>query len=428
MSEDKKFQEIMKLLEDVKSKDDLDTILKNNKLSDYDQLQKVEGNVLEKQIRDRFNISSNNPLTKSAEIQEITNEIINKDYPHLNSLRNIVGEPNLPAGYGFINGAGQYLNIAKKAGVDNGIFLNANGSSIGKLSTLAHEIGHGNDDISKLIASILIDGNNKNSEEVRKMLLLSNDVNIQNFLKDLEKHPDMHKQYVTSQGLGYDTPKLQKHLEILKNNPDMVNNNNDLKKMQTYLEQNLAKGNDTKNLDPLFRKNHKLSDYIDNYDQYHIPTESMGRAQASSDYDYNKKVSDLVPDNSVLTSNADRHHLPRIDEVDNKGLLDKGNWESRNIKRLFNGKGLKSLAALAGPLVKGTSIGAATLAAMSAGNKAMAGDFEGAASDTGELAYNLVEPSIVTAVAPTTMGNSELPPEEMLNRARFNLINSKLKK
>jgi hypothetical protein len=65
--------------------------------------------------------------------------------------------------------------------------------------------------------------------------------------------------------------------------------------------------------------------------------------------------------------------------------------------------------------------------ALGAGSKAMAGDFTGAASDAGELAYDIAEPLPLTAAAPTMMGNAELPPEEMEERQKYNALMQKIK-
>jgi hypothetical protein len=99
-----------------------------------------------------------------------------------------------------------------------------------------------------------------------------------------------------------------------------------------------------------------------------------------------------------------------------------GFFEKEALMSLLKNKKLATLA----PLLKATGIGAMGLTAAGIGNKAMAGDFKGATSDVGELAYDVLEPSIVTAAAPTMMGNSELPQEEMERRSKFNLLRKKL--
>jgi hypothetical protein len=99
-----------------------------------------------------------------------------------------------------------------------------------------------------------------------------------------------------------------------------------------------------------------------------------------------------------------------------------GFFEKDAINKLRNNKLLSTLA----PFIKATGVGAAGLALAGAGNKAMAGDLTGATSDLGELGYDFVEPPVVSAAAPTLMGNSELPPEEMEQRTKFNLLRKRL--
>ena len=55
----------------------------------------------------------------------------------------------------------------------------------------------------------------------------------------------------------------------------------------------------------------------------------------------------------------------------------------------------------------------------------MAGDLSGAVGDVGELGYDFVEPPVVSVAAPTMMGNAELPPEEMEQRTKFNLLRTR---
>lgn len=105
-----------------------------------------------------------------------------------------------------------------------------------------------------------------------------------------------------------------------------------------------------------------------------------------------------------------------------KGHHKKGFFEKYALENLMNNKKLASIM----PLIKGAGIGALGLTAAGIGNKAMAGDFKGAASDTGELAYELATPPVLSAVSPTMMGESELPPEEIEKKRKFNLLRKKL--
>ncbi len=398
MAEYNKFADLKRLLSGVESIDDYQDLIKP-KLNDFDDLQSTQDAILHPQISKRFNLKPEN-LQTSDQLQNVTNQILEQDYPHINKLRNMVGEDPLKASYANVSG-GLQRNITKtKAPWDVRLGSSLNEEAI--LPTLGHEIGHANDDITKIISSIIKSGDNENSTKVRDMLLNSNDKDIQNFLTDLEKHPNIHNQYNTKSALSYDTPKLQQHLEILKNNPELVNSSQDLQKLKAYLAESLSKDNSTNNLDKLFRGNDKLGEYIKDYDKYHIPSESRGQHQASTDYAFNKSISDLVPDNSVLNSNADRHHLPRIDEIEKKGLLDKGNWELRNISRLFAGKGLKNL------LLPGLGIGATALSTM---DKAQAGDIPGAALAAGSI----IDPTGLINAAGTIRERLKMSPEEAEN-------------
>lgn len=98
----------------------------------------------------------------------------------------------------------------------------------------------------------------------------------------------------------------------------------------------------------------------------------------------------------------------------------RGFFEKEALMDLLKNKKLGMLA----PLLKATGIGALGVAASGIGNKAMAGDYKGALSDAGELAYDVAAPPILEP--PTVMGNAELPPEEEAAKERFNRLRKKL--
>lgn len=100
----------------------------------------------------------------------------------------------------------------------------------------------------------------------------------------------------------------------------------------------------------------------------------------------------------------------------------RGFFEKEALLDLLRNKKLGMLA----PVLKAAGIGAIGAAAAGIGEKAMAGDLSGAASDTGELAYDVIAPPALQAASPTTLGNSELPPEEMEKRQKFNQLKQKL--
>lgn len=135
----------------------------------------------------------------------------------------------------------------------------------------------------------------------------------------------------------------------------------------------------------------------------------------------NDELSGLTVDDVFDKSNLKKLGAEAADEAFSKHH-GSGFFEKDAINKLRNNKLLSTLA----PFIKATGVGAAGLALAGAGNKAMAGDLSGAASDVGELGYDIVEPPVLSAAAPTMMGNSELPKEELEKRAKFNLLRKRL--
>lgn len=101
-----------------------------------------------------------------------------------------------------------------------------------------------------------------------------------------------------------------------------------------------------------------------------------------------------------------------------------GMFEKEALANLLKNKKLAMVA----PLLKATGIGAIGASAVGIGNKAMAGDFKGAAGDTADLATDLtpIVGEAKLALSPTELGNSELPPEIMEKQERFNKLKQKL--
>lgn len=401
MAEYNKFADLLKRLERVNSLEDYQELVKP-KIHGYGDLQSTQDAILNSKISERFNLKPEN-LQTSEDLQKATNQILEQDYPHINKLREVVGENPLKTTYAPISG-GSHTNISKNKNPWD-VKLSDRSLLESILPTLGHEIGHANDDITKLIASIVRSGDNENSARVRDLLLNSNDNDIQKFLQDLEKHPNIQNQYNTRSSLHYDTPKVQQHLQILRDNPNLVSSSADLTNLKSHLEQALTKDNSARNLDSLWRSSDKLGDYFKDYNAYQIPAESRGQFQLGTDYGLNKAVSDVVPDNTILNSNADRHHLPRIDEVEGLGLADKGNWELRNIGRLFAGKGLKNL------ILPGLGLGAAALGTM---DKAQAGDIPGAAL----TAASAVDPTGIAGAVNTVRDRMQMQPEDAAEATR----------
>jgi hypothetical protein len=102
-----------------------------------------------------------------------------------------------------------------------------------------------------------------------------------------------------------------------------------------------------------------------------------------------------------------------------------GFFELEALKDLLKNK---KIAGLALPLLKAAGVGALGASALGIGQKAMAGDFGEAASDTADLATDLtpVLGEVKAAINPTMMGNAELPQEEMEKRNRFNELRKKV--
>lgn len=101
-----------------------------------------------------------------------------------------------------------------------------------------------------------------------------------------------------------------------------------------------------------------------------------------------------------------------------------GLFEKEALTNLLKNKKLE----MALPLIKAAGIGALGLSAAGIGQKAMAGDYGGAALDTADLGTDLL-PIIgeaKMAASPSELGNSELPPEIMSERNKFNKIKQKI--
>jgi len=80
-----------------------------------------------------------------------------------------------------------------------------------------------------------------------------------------------------------------------------------------------------------------------------------------------------------------------------------------NLERIMKGEPLKSIAAIAAPVAKGLGLAGAGLAAASIGNKAMAGDYSGAATDAVDLGTDLT-PGVSEAkmaLMPSDIGSDE---------------------
>jgi hypothetical protein len=325
---EEKFKHFLKSLENVNDYDEYQDLLAENKLSHYGQLQDAHKSIIDRKMKERYNLLD---AVDGNNIKDVTNKILEKDYPHLNKVRQILGETPLEASYEG-NGGGSYTTMSNVPG-------NSRIVSNGRLATLGHEIGHGNSDLYEKVSQLMREGDTEEANNIRSILRNSKDPDVVNFLKDVQAHPDIHKEYSTKNALSYDTPKLEQHAKILQERGTKATTD-----IQNQIDDYLAADFKNQNAGTGDRSRNKMSQYIHDYDKKFIPLESKGSSQLQTDYKQNKQISDLVDDNSVLTSNSDRHHGRMIDEVDGLGKLDKGNWEDRNIKRLFAGKGLKAIS------------------------------------------------------------------------------------
>ena len=115
-----------------------------------------------------------------------------------------------------------------------------------------------------------------------------------------------------------------------------------------------------------------------------------------------KSVSDLkgLEETTQFLSN---HFKP--DVVEGTGKLK----QLINLERIMKGEPLKSIAAVAGPIAKGLGLAGAGLAAASIGNKAMAGDYKGAAVDTADLGTDFmpVVSEAKMALSPSEIGSDD---------------------
>lgn len=101
-----------------------------------------------------------------------------------------------------------------------------------------------------------------------------------------------------------------------------------------------------------------------------------------------------------------------------------GFFEKEALVDLLKNKKLSTVL----PLLKAAGIGAAGVAALGIGEKAMAGDLPGAGMDAVDLVtdYAPVVGEVKAAISPSPLGNSELPPEELEKQERFNKLKAKL--
>lgn len=98
-------------------------------------------------------------------------------------------------------------------------------------------------------------------------------------------------------------------------------------------------------------------------------------------------------------------------------------FERDAIKKLIKG-GKLAVSGIA-PILKGGALAAAAYQVAGLGQKAMAGDLEGAASDAGEIGVD-VAMGAYSSAKPSIMGDAELPETEMKKRIEFNELHKKL--
>jgi hypothetical protein len=319
MSDDKKL---------FSSYEDLVKHLSENKLNSYTDLQNIEWDNMNELIGKRYGRESIG--SKSPDVQKFTNEILEQDYPALNKARNAVGLSDLKASYGNIRG-GVYVKAPNKS-YDNDIYLGSD-----KMNVLGHEIGHANDDISQIIRRVAKSGDTAEADRVRNILTKDSSPSMRKFLSELDETD--HGVPLTSNALQYDRPKLEAHLKLLESQGEL---SPDLKRVKNAIKSALVMNNDKNNMGKRFKEgDNLLRSHIKNWEEHFIPLSTRSSHQYGTDYGLNKQISDLVPDNSILMSNSDNHHAPRLDTE--TGKMDKGNWEHRNLKRGFLGKGLKAL-------------------------------------------------------------------------------------
>ena len=367
------YEDIEHILDFIETPEEFENFIKSNKLTSARDLTEIQKNIIAREALKRYDLKQKDLdliMNSPKDINKLTSEIVNTEYPGLNKIREVIGKEPIQT---VVDDA-----IVPKgaAGAYEGLMESSKGYSGGnirmkknlpnqnwKLSTLLHEIGHGNDDVSQLIAKLVANPTTENQKKLKRIIEVMDDNQVQSYLQEATQIPNILNQKTTNKASQFTVEKILSQKEaieraIKEGNTDLIPL---LKKYEQLEKTTLPEGNSVlKNILP------EITDSV--------PID---------------KISEAVPDNRILTSRSDYHHLPRVDEVTK--VLDKGNWEMRNIGRLLSGKNLKSMATTAAPMtLKALGLGAAAAAAMGIGEKAMAGEYGQAAMEAGDVATDYI--------------------------------------